>query len=141
MADPTSTRSGYLDQFAFVWDQKFYEQHFESYLVEKNSIAVEETESDLSTRLLTTNEIVENFLCYKCQGDRDRYHSRDSKIKRFLRGADINSVRTGNLVGKARVLLDLRVSGVTPQLPRDGHSVQAPLTVQQFYHSNLQAKV
>jgi len=100
-----------FEHAAFVWDPIFYDRQSGRvrFHALENKIAVEEPFFDTSTPL-TSQVVVERFLDFNCDGDRERYLYRNLQIESFLKGLNLDDLCHGAIsdVHTPLVLLDDR---------------------------------
>jgi hypothetical protein len=101
----------------------------------ENRIVVEEGKFDTSTPI-TRKIIVERFLDYGCDGDRERYLYRNLQIESFLNGLNLDGLRRGAPdINKPLVLLDDRyvLAGLPAAMPDNYESSRQTLSAHELY--------
>jgi hypothetical protein len=96
LMDPLAYKSR-VEHSAFVWDSKFNNRHDgrARFSTREDNIAVEEAKVfDISTPL-TSQVVVERFLDYDCDGDRERYLYRNVQVESFLKGLNLDHLHRG----------------------------------------------
>lgn len=126
-----------FEDYAFVWESAFETRQPKIYPKEDN-FAVEQTTAFDTPIPLTSQIVIERFLEYRCDRDRDIYLYRNRRIESFLKGLDLECLRRGSTsdVNNPTVLLDDRSDlGVsTATTLTDSRPLREPLTAHQFYH-------
>jgi hypothetical protein len=125
-----------FEHHAFVWEPAFKARQSQIYRNEDN-VAVEETPTFDTSIPLTTRIVIERFLEYRCDRDRDIYLYRNRRIESFLKGLDLEYLRRGSTshVNNPIVLLDDRsdIGDPTATPLTDSRPLREPLTAHQFY--------
>jgi hypothetical protein len=116
--DVSRHHSGHFKHFAFTWRPAFTNRQTTVYplenqpLVERQFQYLPEDAPPIPAgdHLLSTQEVIDNFVDYRCTDDLDRYLSRKLQVGRFLLPAQINSLRgePEESVSKPMALLDDR---------------------------------
>jgi hypothetical protein len=125
-----------FEHYAFVWEPSFETRQSKKYPTEDH-VAVEQSKTFDTSIPLTSRIVVERFLEYGCDRDRDIYLYRNRRIENFLKGLDLESLRRGSIsdVNASVVLLDDRCDlGLsTATTVSESRPLGAPLTAHQFY--------
>lgn len=115
--DPLAYKSRF-EHSAFVWDSKFKDRQDgrERFFALEDKITVEEAEFFDTSTPLTSQIVVERFLDYGCDGDRERYLYRNVQVGKFLNGLNLDHLCRGTTsdVSTPLVLFD------------DGHNFGEP---------------
>ena len=125
-----------FEHYAFVWESSFETRQSKKYPTEDH-VTVEQSNIFDTSIPLTSRIVVERFLEYGCDRDRDIYLYRNRRIKNFLKGLDLECLRRGSIsdVNDPVVLLDDRsdpgLSIVTTV--NQSRPLGAPLSAHQFY--------
>lgn len=134
-----------FEHSAFVWDSVFHDRgagRVRFYTLE-NRIAVEEEGIFDTSTTLTSQIIIERFLDYGCDGDRERYLYRNVQIEGFLKGLNLDDLRCGAVpsVNAPLVLLDdRRVLSGPPGAEPNHESSRRTLSAHELY-KNLRDSV
>jgi hypothetical protein len=86
---------GRFEHSAFVWPPDFAKPQVGAYKQE-DRIAVHEEDGFENSAPLSNQEVLQRFIFYKCDGDKDRYLYRNDQIKNFLQELSLEDLRRGS---------------------------------------------
>jgi hypothetical protein len=128
-----------FEHSAFVWDLVFDDRRagrVRFYALE-NRVAVEEEGVFNTSTPLTTQIVVERFLDYSCDGDRERYLYRDLQVGSFLKGLNLDHLCRGVIsdVNTPLVMLDDRhiLDGLPSDTADNNESSRRTLSAYELY--------
>jgi hypothetical protein len=128
-----------FEHSAFIWDSKFDDRRkrWVRFYTLEDKVAVEEEHVFDASTPLTSQIVVERFLDYGCDGDRERYLYRNLQVESFLRGLNLDHLSRGAIsdVKTPLVLLDDRrkLGGQSAAVPENHESFRRTLSAYEFY--------